>query len=63
MKISFNWLKQYLKIDQSIEELSALLTDCGLEVEGVENWQSVKGGLEGIVIGEVKYCSKHPFNI
>jgi len=60
MKISYNWLKQYLEIDQSIDELSALLTDCGLEVEGIEKWQSVKGGLEGIVIGEVKSCSKHP---
>ncbi len=60
MKISYNWLKQYLEIDQPIEELSALLTDCGLEVEGIEKWQSVKGGLEGIVIGEVKSCSKHP---
>lgn len=60
MKISYNWLKQYLKIDQAVEELSALLTDCGLEVEGIEKWQSVKGGLEGIVIGEIKTCSKHP---
>ena len=60
MKISYNWLKQYLEIDKTPEELSELLTDCGLEVEGMERWQSVKGGLEGIVIGEVKSCSKHP---
>lgn len=60
MKISYNWLKQYLKIDQTIEELSALLTDSGLEVEGIEKWQSVNGGLEDIVIGEIKSCSKHP---
>ena len=60
MKISYNWLKQYLDFEQSPEELSELLTDCGLEVEGLEKWQSVKGGLEGIVIGEVKTCERHP---
>ncbi len=60
MKISYNWLKQYLEFDLSPEELSELLTDCGLEVEGLEKWQSVKGGLEGVVIGEVKTCEKHP---
>ena len=60
MKISYNWLKQYLDFDLSPEELSELLTDCGLEVEGLEKWQSVKGGLEGVVIGEVKTCKKHP---
>ena len=60
MKISYNWLKQYLEFDKTPEELSALLTNCGLEVEGLEKWQSVKGGLEGIVIGEVKSCAKHP---
>jgi len=60
MKISYNWLKDYLKIDLDPEKLSELLTDCGLEVEGLEKWQSVKGGLEGIVIGEVKTCEKHP---
>ncbi|MCD4731117.1 MAG: phenylalanine--tRNA ligase subunit beta [Bacteroidales bacterium] len=60
MKISYNWLKQYLEIDKTPEELSELLTNCGLEVEGMENWQSVKGGLNGIVIGKVKSCSKHP---
>jgi len=59
MKISYNWLKQYIDFEQSPEELSELLTDCGLEVEGLEKWQSVKGGLEGIVIGEVKTCEKH----
>ena len=60
MKISYNWLKQYLDFKQSPEELSELLTDCGLEVEGLEKWQSVKGGLDGIVIGEVKTCERHP---
>ncbi|MBC8486895.1 MAG: phenylalanine--tRNA ligase subunit beta, partial [Bacteroidetes bacterium] len=60
MEISYNWLRQYLDFDLSPEKLSELLTDCGLEVEGLEKWQSVKGGLEGIVIGEVKTCEKHP---
>ena len=60
MNISYNWLKQYLEFDLSPEVLSELLTDSGLEVEGLEKWQSVKGGLEGIVIGEVKTCARHP---
>lgn len=60
MKISYNWLKDYLSIDLTPDKLSELLTDCGLEVEGLEKWQSVKGGLEGFVIGEVKTCEKHP---
>ncbi|MEZ5082601.1 MAG: phenylalanine--tRNA ligase subunit beta [Bacteroidales bacterium] len=60
MKISYNWLKDYLDIHLSPDKLSELLTDCGLEVEGLEEWQSVKGGLEGFVIGEVKSCEKHP---
>ncbi len=60
MKISYNWLKEYLSIDLTPDKLSELLTDCGLEVEGLEKWQSVKGGLEGFVIGEVKTCEKHP---
>jgi phenylalanyl-tRNA synthetase beta chain len=60
MKVSYNWLKQYLDFDLSPEALSELLTGCGLEVEGLEKWQSVKGGLKGVVIGEVKTCTKHP---
>lgn len=60
MKISYNWLKDYLDIELTPDALSELLTDCGLEVEGLEKWQSVKGGMEGIVIGEVKTCTKHP---
>ena len=59
MKLSYNWLKQYINIDLSAEELSPILTDIGLEVEGLEKFQSIKGGLEGIVIGEVKTCRKH----
>ena len=60
MKISLNWLKQYIEIDQSPEEISALLTGSGLEVEGMEEVETVPGGLKGIVIGEVLTCDKHP---
>lgn len=64
MKISHNWLKEYLPsklaLDLPIEELSDILTNIGLEVEGVESFQSVKGGLEGVVIGKVLSSHKHP---
>lgn len=60
MKISYNWLKQFIKIDWQSEQTAALLTDLGLEVEMVEKYQSVKGGLEGIVVGHVLTCVQHP---
>ena len=60
MKISYNWLKQYINIEVEPEKLSKLLTDCGLEVEGLEKFQSIKGGLEGVVIGEVRTKVQHP---
>ena len=60
MKISYNWLKQFLKTDWTPDQTSELLTDLGLEVEGIETYQSVKGGLEGVVVGEVLTCIKHP---
>lgn len=60
MKISYNWLKQFVKIDWKSEETAALLTDLGLEVEIVDKYQSVKGGLEGIVVGHVLTCIQHP---
>ena len=60
MKISYNWLKQFIKIDWKSEETAALLTDLGLEVEIVEKYQSVKGGLDGIVVGHVLTCIQHP---
>lgn len=60
MKVSYNWLKQFIKIDWNSEETAALLTDLGLEVETVDKYQSVKGGLEGIVIGHVLTCVPHP---
>ena len=60
MNISFNWLSEFLKIDLSIEEVSNILTDIGLEVEGIENYEQYKGGLDGLVVGEVVYCERHP---
>ncbi len=60
MKISYNWLKQFIKLPNNPEETGHLLTDLGLEVEGINNFQSVKGGLEGIVVGHVKSCIPHP---
>jgi phenylalanyl-tRNA synthetase beta chain len=59
MKISYNWVKEYLKIDIEPERLARILTGLGLEIEGMEEWESVKGGLEGVVIGEVLTCRKH----
>jgi len=60
MRISYNWLKQFIKIDLKSEETSAILTDLGLEVEVVEKYQSIRGGLEGVVVGHVLSCEKHP---
>lgn len=60
MKISYNWLKEYIKIDIDPHDLSEILTGIGLEIEGVEEWESVRGGLKGVVIGEVLTCKKHP---
>lgn len=60
MKISYNWLKQFLKTDWSAEKTGELLTDLGLEIEGIETFESVKGGLEGIIVGEVLTCEQHP---
>jgi phenylalanyl-tRNA synthetase beta chain len=60
MKISYNWLKQFIKIDWTTEKTSELLTDLGLEVEGLDSFQSIKGGLEGIVVGHVLTCEQHP---
>ncbi len=60
MKISYNWLKSYINIDLPVEQLSEILTDIGLEVGGIEEVQSVKGGMEGLIIGKVLTCEKHP---
>jgi phenylalanyl-tRNA synthetase beta chain len=59
MNISYNWLKQYINIDVTPDELSKALTSIGLEVGGVEEVQTIKGGLEGLVIGEVLTCENH----
>lgn len=60
MKISYNWLQQYLNINLPPARLSEILTNIGLEVENMEEYNPIKGGLEGFVIGEVKTCLKHP---
>ena len=60
MKISYNWLKQFLQTDWEVNKTSELLTDLGLEVEGVETIESIKGSLEGVVVGEVLTCIQHP---
>jgi len=60
MKISYNWIKDYLKIDLEPAKIAEILTGIGLEIEGIDEWVSVKGGLEGVVIGEVLTCKKHP---
>ncbi len=60
MKISYNWLKQFLQIDWEASKTGELLTDLGLEVEGIETKESIKGALKGIVVGEVLTCIQHP---
>ncbi|MDR1673563.1 MAG: phenylalanine--tRNA ligase subunit beta [Bacteroidales bacterium] len=60
MQISYRWLKEYIQTDLSPEEMSAVLTSIGLEVDSLEAWCPVKGGLEGFVVGEVLTCEKHP---
>ncbi|MEL6924198.1 MAG: phenylalanine--tRNA ligase subunit beta [Bacteroidota bacterium] len=60
MNISLNWLKDYLDIDLSPDQVSEILTDIGLEVEGMEEVESIKGGLRGVVIGHVTECGRHP---
>jgi len=60
MNISYNWLKQYISLDLAPDAVAATLTSIGLEVGSMEIYESVKGGLKGLVIGEVKTCAKHP---
>ena len=60
MKISYNWLKTLIKTDLTPEQIDEYLTSAGLEVEGIEPFESVKGGLKGIVVGEVIEKEKHP---
>jgi len=60
MKISYNWLKEYIKTDSTPQQIADILIDLGLEVEGIEEWYSIPGGLENMIIGHVVECSKHP---
>lgn len=60
MKISNNWLKDYIKTDLKSEKIGEFLTDIGLEVEGIDQFESIRGSLEGIVVGKVLTCEKHP---
>lgn len=60
MNISWNWLKEYLHVEESVENVSKILTDIGLEVEGLEKFQTIRGGLQGIVVGKVLTCVDHP---
>ncbi len=60
MKISYNWLKQFIKVDWDAEKTGNLLTDLGLEIEGIEPFESITGGLKGIVVGHVLECDQHP---
>ncbi|HEY1024361.1 MAG TPA: phenylalanine--tRNA ligase subunit beta, partial [Sphingobacteriaceae bacterium] len=60
MKISYKWLKEFIETDKSPEEISIILTNIGLEVESLEKVQTIPGGLEGLIIGQVKECVQHP---
>ena len=60
MKISYNWIKNFIKTDLPSEQIGVLLTDLGLEVEGIETFESIKGGLKGVVVGHVLECEQHP---
>jgi phenylalanyl-tRNA synthetase beta chain len=60
MTISYNWLKEYIDIPETAEEIGYVLTSGGLEVESVEEHETIKGGLKGLVVGEVVTCAKHP---
>ena len=60
MKISINWLKDYVETNSQPEEISEILTNLGLEVEKLSLFESVKGGLNGVVAGKVLQCEKHP---
>lgn len=60
MKVAYNWLKDHITFNETAEEISAKLTASGLEVEGIEEIETIKGGLKGVVVGEVLTCEKHP---
>ena len=60
MTISYNWLCDYLPTKINPEVLSGILTSIGLEVESLEKYEEIKGGLQGLIVGEVMSCEKHP---
>ena len=60
MNISYKWLKNYINTDLTAEEIAVILTDIGLEVEGFEKIETIRGGLAGVVVGEVLTCEDHP---
>ena len=60
MKISYNWLKDYIQISEHPEEVARLLTQSGLEVAGMATFEPIRGSLQGLVIGQVMTCEKHP---
>ena len=60
MRISYNWLKEFIDITDPAEKVSEILSSLGLEVEGMESVDAIQGGLKGIVVGEVVECAKHP---
>lgn len=60
MNISYNWLRRYLDTSLTAEQIAVILTDIGLEVEGFEKIETVRGGLKGVVVGEVLTCVDHP---
>ena len=60
MNISYKWLREYVDTDLTAQEVAAALTSGGLEVDGVEEVQTIKGGLQGLVVGEVLTCEPHP---
>ncbi len=60
MKISYKWLQRYIDTPLSYQEISEILTESGLEVEAIETIEFIKGGLKGVVVGQVVSCQKHP---
>ena len=60
MKISYNWLKDYIACDLTPEQIGEVLTAIGLEVEGIDKVETIPGGLKGVVVGKVLTCEKHP---
>jgi len=60
MKVSYSWIKEYLNVDLNAVDCAKVLTDTGLEVEGIQEIESIKGGLKGLVIGNVLTCEQHP---